>query len=148
MLISMPASWNSPRISRCSIPAGGPYTWLDSVDTSHESVQRFDAWLKSLPPFTRDIEEGEIEELFEAAGNGELRQSADADTPLKPISTDPDIYELRKRSLSEALRFYHGEPERYPSHLVKLHRHIKSDHPPQQDEIDHAVGRYRGTITG
>ncbi|MDP5226452.1 MULTISPECIES: hypothetical protein [Arthrobacter] len=102
-----------------------------------------DDWLASLPEFARSHEEGEIEELFEAAAHGELEDSGDETSPIKPIRTDPDVYELRRKALSKPLRFYHAEPEILPDGLLKLHRHIKSSGKDQQTQIDLAVDRYR-----
>lgn len=100
-----------------------------------------DAWIDSLPVFSRNHELGEIDDLFEAAALGELEDTGDARTPIKPIRADPDVYELRRKALSKQLRFYHAEPAEMPEGLVALHKHIK-DHGPQQDEIDFAVKRY------
>lgn len=80
---------------------------------------------------------------MEAAAAGELWDSGDETTRIKPIYSDPDVYELRRRALTKALRFYHAEPFELPTSLVSLHRHIKSDSPSQQREIDFAVKRYR-----
>lgn len=77
--------------------------------------------LGGLAPFTREIELDEIEELMEAAAYGELWGSADATTPIKPINEHPEIFELRRRALSKALRFYHAEPAAEPSELVAFH---------------------------
>lgn len=92
-------------------------------------------------PTIRAVLLGEIEELFEAASRGQLAESADHFVPLKPVASDPHIWELRHRN-PLAYRFYHGEPPRYPSLLVKLHRHIKDSRTTQQSEIDYAISRY------
>lgn len=128
--------------SRCCQPTGRPYRWHDFVDPSNDSVRELDEWLENLPPFAREHELGELEDLFEAAGRGELEDTGDEMTPIKPIRTDPDIYELRRTALSKKLRFYHGEPLKYPDLLVKLHRHIKVDKIRQDVEIAFAASRY------
>lgn len=128
--------------SRCSQPSGAPYSWLDYVDSVHPSVSKLDGFLGSLIPPVRAMEEGEIEDLFDAAAAGELEESADAYVPLKPIVSDPDMYELRLKAL-RTYRFYHGEPDAHPQVLLKLHRHIKDTDTDQQAEIDHAIERYR-----
>lgn len=92
-------------------------------------------------PTERAVVKGEIEELFDAAAHGLLEESADDYEPLKPIVTDPEIWELRFQEPAE-YRFYHGEPPRHPSVLVKLHRHIKDDADAQQAEILYAISRY------
>ncbi|WP_246078173.1 hypothetical protein [Rhodoglobus vestalii] len=99
-------------------------------------------WLATLVPFARIVEEAEIEELFAAAANGELWDSGDGTTPIKPIREDPEVYELRRTALSKKLRFYHGEPAELPTKLVFLHRHIKVDNESQQHEIEYAAKRY------
>ncbi|RRD52095.1 hypothetical protein EII12_06000 [Buchananella hordeovulneris] len=106
-------------------------------------MKELEDWLKSLVPFARNHELGEIDELFEAALNGELHDSEDTHTPIKPIRKDPEIYELRRTALTKMLRFYHGEPEEHPDIIVHLHKHIKQDTSSQQEEIEHAARRYR-----
>lgn len=98
--------------------------------------------MSELAPFARSIEQGEIDDLFEAASRGELWDTGDVRTPIKPIRLDPEIFELRRTALSKMLRFYHGEPIVLPNSLVGLHRHIKKDDPSQQIEIEHAAARY------
>ena len=88
------------------------------------------------------MEEGEIEELMDAAADGLLEEDSDDYIPLKPIHSDPDLYELRLKTL-RTYRFYHGEPLAHPDLLLALHRHIKDDRSVQQDEIDFAIERYR-----
>jgi hypothetical protein len=120
-----------------------PYAraWQYYIDQSHESVLALEAWLGSLPLFSRSHELGEIDDLFEAAALGELEDTGDARTPIKPIRSDPDVYELRRKALSKHLRFYHAEPSEIPDGLLALHKHMK-DSGLQQDEIDFAVTRY------
>lgn len=116
--------------------------WQWYLDESNESVVALDAWLQSLQPFSRAHEQGEIDDLLEAAALGELEDTGDARTPIKPIRTDPDVYELRRRALSKKLRFYHAEPVELPDGLLGLHKHMK-DGDEQQAEIDFAVDRYK-----
>jgi hypothetical protein len=71
-----------------------PRTWQDYIDDSHQSVAALDAWLQSLASFSRSHELGEIDDLLEAAALGELEDTGDARTPIKPIRTNPD--ELRR----------------------------------------------------
>lgn len=128
--------------SRCCFEREVPLTWKYYVDESHPSVVAFEQWLTSLAPFARNIELGEIEELMEAATFGELWESADAKTPIKPINQHPEIFEIRRRGLNKALRFYHAEPEGLPTELVAIHRHIKIGPREQQREIEYATKRY------
>ena len=128
--------------SRCCFEREVPLTWKYYVDEAHPSVVAFERWLAGLAPFARAIELGEIEELMEAAAHGELWDSADATTPIKPINEHPEIFELRRRGLSKALRIYHAEPEGFPSALVAIHRHIKTGAREQQREIEYAAQRY------
>lgn len=128
--------------SRCCDSSGAPWSWNVYVDDGHPSCVEFDNWLARLAPFARSHEQGEIDDLFEAASRGELWDSNDARTPIKPIRLDPEIYEIRRTALSKMLRFYHGEPRMLPNSLVSLHRHIKKDDPSQQIEIEYAAIRY------
>lgn len=104
---------------------------------------RLEHWLASLAPFARQIGLGEIEELMDAAAHGELWESADEATPIKPIREHLEIFEIRRRALSKALRFYHAEPASRPFHLISLHRHIKTGGGEQQGEIEFAAKRYQ-----
>lgn len=128
--------------SRCCIPVALPRTWQWYLDELNDSVIALDSWMQSLQPFSRYHELGEIDDLFEAAALGELEDTGDARTPIKPIRTDPDVYELRRKALSKQLRFYHAEPAELPDSLLALHKHLKSGGV-QQAEIDFAVGRYK-----
>jgi hypothetical protein len=104
-----------------------------------------------LAPFARAHQQGENDDLLEAAAGGELWDSGDETTLIKPIREDPEIFELRRQALSKKLRFYHGEPSELPRSLVALHRHIKTDNASQQAEIIYASGRYvqgRASIWG
>lgn len=101
-----------------------------------------DAFLASLIPPVRAVEEGEIEDLMDAAAAGLIEEDSDDYVPLKPIFSDPDLYELRLKTL-RTYRFYHGEPAAYPDLLLALHRHIKDRETKQQDEINHSITRYR-----
>jgi len=116
---------------------------VEYVDETHPSVVGLAAWLDSLAPFARAHEEGEIDELLEAAAQGELEESGDERTPIKPIRVNPELFELRRKALVMNLRFYHGEPQALPTSLVALHRHIKGrGGPTQQQEINQAALRY------
>lgn len=117
-------------------------TWQWYLDEANESVMALDAWIQSLQPFSRAHELGEIDDLLEAAALGELEDTGDARTPIKPIRTDPDVYELRRKALSKQLRFYHAEPAELPDGLLALHKHMKNGGL-QQAEIEFAVERYK-----
>lgn len=129
--------------SRCCDATRAPMTWVDFVDPVHPSVNDLDQWLHGLSPFARVHEEGEIEALMEAAAAGQLWDSGDATTHIKPIRENPEVFELRRSALSKKLRFYHGEPAELPRGLVALHRHIKTNDAAQQAEIEYAAGRYQ-----
>lgn len=101
-----------------------------------------ESWLNTLTPWARAHEEGEIVDLFDAAAHGEIWDTGDPTTSIKPIHMDPEIFELRHTSLSKKLRFYHGEPTESPRDLIALHRHIKTGADSQQDEITYAARRY------
>lgn len=128
--------------SRCCNPAQVAYVWRDYRDGERPAAQDLDAWLATLPPFARVHEEGENEELLEAAARGELWDSGDETTVIKPIREDPEVFELRRTALTKKLRFYHGEPCELPLMLVSLHRHIKTGNASQQAEIEFAADRY------
>ncbi|WP_260300803.1 hypothetical protein [Rathayibacter sp. PhB152] len=119
-------------------------TWLDHVDDAHPSMRDLEQWLSSLTPWSRAHELGRVDDLLEAAAAGDLYDTGDERTPIKPIRRDPEVFELRHTSLSKKLRFYHGEPPELPSSLVALHRHIKSTAADQEAQIEHAAERYEG----
>ena len=129
--------------SRCCIESGAPYEWVRVEDQSHPQYAEYEAWLASMTPMSRAIEEGETDELFEAAAAGLLEDSGDNFSPIKPVTHKPEIYELRRRSevssLRTYIRFYHSEPDALPKCLVALHRHIKSDEDGQTDALAHSI---------
>lgn len=129
--------------SRCCQPQTAPLQWHDHVDHAHTSVVGLREWLQALAPFARAHEQGEIDDLLDAAARGELQDTGDEKTPIKPIVTKPDVFELRRTALAKKLRLYHGEPPSDASALVALHRHIKVDSKSQKDEIKYAVARYK-----
>ena len=131
------------RLSRCSNKESAPYTWFDHTDENHPAVRKLEDWLQSLSFFAEQNERGRIDNLFDKASKGELWDSNDGATPLKPITSDPDLFELRHKAFTVMMRFYHAEPEHYPQLLIALHRHIKVDGASQQREIDFAIERYR-----
>lgn len=135
------SSQRTPSDSRCSQPAGAPYNWIDNVDVTHPSVVRFEEHMDMMLPSLRAIVRGEIRDLFKAAELGELEEATDDYEPLKPIVSDPEMWELRIEEPT-AYRFYHGEPAKYPKALVSLHKHLKDSALVQQDEIDFAISRY------
>lgn len=129
--------------SRCCHPVDVPYQWRDLVDPDHEAVAALEAWLQSLPRFTMLNEPGRIDELLEAAASGRIADAGDSvTTRIKPIRSDPELWELRHQALSKPLRFYHAEPVNHPDVLVKLHRHIKIGKNDQQSQIEHASRRF------
>lgn len=128
--------------SRCCRPVDPPWEWHDYVDPSDVAVLELEAWLDALTPWARDHELGKIDDLLDAAALGDLEDSGDERTPIVPVRTDPEIYELRHRALAKQLRFYHGEPSELPMALVALQRHIKSGREHQQQQIDRATQRY------
>ncbi|CAQ03226.1 hypothetical protein B5P19_15920 [Clavibacter sepedonicus] len=128
--------------SRCCQPSPAGYVWRDYRDNAHASVAELEAWLGTLAPFARAHEEGVLDDLMEAAARGELEDSGDEKTPIKPVVLDPEIFELRHTALSKALRFYHGEPASLSTILVRLHEHIKTTTEAQQTEIEFAADRF------
>lgn len=141
LMAMSPEPLRTPSDSRCSQPAGAPYRWVHHVDVEHPSVVRFEQHLSMMLPSLSAVVRGEIRDLFEAARLGELEEDTEDFEPLKPIVSDPEVWELRIEEPT-AYRFYHGEPARYPNVLVSLHRHVKDDAAGQQEEIDFAISRY------
>lgn len=131
--------------SRCCDPRENPLQWLSYVDESHAEVQKLAAFWAGLEPWAAEHELGAIAALLDLAANGKLIYSTQPSTPIKPIRTDPDLYELRHTALAKKLRFYHAEPPKHPDLLVRLHEHIKIDDDHQQKQIDYAASRYRRT---
>lgn len=128
--------------SRCCQPEPGPYVWRDYKEPSRQAAVDLVTWMESLPVFARIHEEGENEDLLDAAARGELWDSGDETTKIKPIIENPEIFELRRTSLSKKLRFYHGEPAELPLMLVSVHQHIKTTSASQQAEIEYAAECY------
>lgn len=129
--------------SRCCRPNNPPLEWVEFSDPEHEGMVELAAWLNSLHPWARDNEIGRVEALMERAARGQLFESGNrALETIKPIRTNPDIWELRHKALSKALRFYHGEPAAHPMALIALHRHIKVSDEQQQQHVEFASNRY------
>ncbi|MGS0561367.1 hypothetical protein [Microbacterium aurugineum] len=129
--------------SRCCTESGAPYVWIHAEDRGHPQMMEFEAWLSNLTDFSRAHEEGEIDELFEAASEGKLEDSGDNHTKIKPITHKPEIFELRLKSGAKRpytyLRFYHSEPAVRPKNLIALHRHIKSSDDAQTEGLVQAI---------
>lgn len=116
--------------------------WHDFTDLSQPGVQSLQEWLDGLPPWSREVELGRLDDVLEAAARGALEDSGDDRTPIKPILKDPELYEIRHRALAKQLRFYHGEPVEFPTTLVSVHRHIKDSARQQELQIRAAADRY------
>lgn len=129
--------------SRCCKPEDAPYKWQWFYQPEHPSITALQLWFESLGTFTALHEQSRIEKLFDLAAQGRLYDPGNHLTPIRPIHSDPEIFELRHTALNKALRFYHGEPVAYPKYLIALHKHIKIDARIQQKEIDFAVRLYR-----
>lgn len=129
--------------SRCCIEGGAPYAWFHAEDRAHQQMIEFEAWLAGMTAFNRVHEEGEIEELFDAASEGRLEDTGDNYSPIKPVTHKPEIFELRRKSGAEHprtyLRFYHSEPAVRPKDLIALHRHIKTSDDSQTDGLTQAI---------
>lgn len=128
--------------SRCCQPVDPANEWLDYTDDAHEAAVELDGWFGSLTQWAREHELGRLDALLDAAAAGMLEDTGDERTPIAPVRVDPEIYELRHQALAKKLRFYHGEPTELPDALVALHRHIKTDRPHQQEQIEYAADRY------
>lgn len=129
--------------SRVCKPWDAPYYWHRYIDDSHHGPAGLEDWLAGLSEFNRNHIEGQLEELFDAAANGELEDSGDARTPIKPIHAKPEVFELRITQLDKKLRFYHGEPDFMPAALVAIHEHIKTSDADQSKQIGFAAQRYQ-----
>lgn len=116
--------------------------WHDYTDSGHPAVQSLEKWVNSLSPWARDHELGRLDDVLEAASKGQLEDSGDERTPIKPINKDPELYEIRHQALSKKLRLYHGEPHELPTTLVSVHRHIKENGSQQETQIRDAAARY------
>lgn len=120
--------------------------WVDHVDGERECVRELDEWVEAQSPIVRAQTKASIKFLMKRAAAGELWEATDKSVVIKPILYDPDIYELRYKAMTTAMRFYHGEPDGNPLELWKLNRHIKTSGAQQQREIEHAADRYRGVL--
>jgi hypothetical protein len=106
------------------LPQATDLLWRDYLDEHHDSTTELTDWIESLPPFAQSSVLGQIDALFELAASGQIQIGDEG--KLRPIRRDPDLYELKWKLLSKAVRQYHAEPPQYPDDLVKLHIHIKS----------------------
>lgn len=137
--------------SRCCKPEGAPYRWAGGLDDGDASVLQFAEWLAGLPEHVQRDAVSRIEALRELARQGSVVLGHDEKDQLKAVESDPDMYELRWTLYTKRVRQYHAEPDRYPSHLIALHLHIKGDTVNrswtpvrgQQEEIVFAKSRYR-----
>lgn len=116
--------------------------WDTVLDRTHHQIVEYEAWLSALVPSVRAQQEGEVEELLDAAACGLLEESADEKTPIKPVMSEPEVFELRRTALIKKLRFYHGEPEHDTEMLVELHRQIKTGRASQNEAIKFAGDQY------
>lgn len=132
--------------SRCCTPVNPAWVWINIEEPEHEQLVTFAEWLAAMTDTARAIEEGEIEELLDAASAGLLEDSGDSFTPIKPVTHVPEIFELRRRSGATKprvyLRFYHCEPAALPNNLIALHRHIKDSDDSQTVGLAQAIQRY------
>ena len=135
-------------MSRCSVKRSLPMDWVDWEDLTSPGQVKLSAWLETLAPFNVAFVVGQIDALRELAAEGRITHG---DTgKLNPIRDEPEIYELKWKLLSVAVRQYHGEPTTFPTDLVRLHMHIKEFVPGdrkatsalQDIEIEFAVKRY------
>jgi hypothetical protein len=129
--------------SRVCKPWDAPYAWQMYLDPEHSGAQGLAEWLEGLSEFNQNHIEGQIDDLFDAAEQGELEDTGDEKTPIKPVHPNPEIFELRLKQLNKKLRFYHGEPDFMPSALVSIHEHIKTTNKAQSLEIGFAAKRYQ-----
>ncbi len=113
-----------PRRSRCTVPQTTDLFWREYVDEHHDSTIELTDWIESLQPFAQSSVLGQIDALLDLAASGQIH--AGDESKLRPIRRDPDLYELKWKLLSKAVRQHHAEPPHYPDDLVKLHVHIKS----------------------
>jgi hypothetical protein len=88
--------------SRCCSEPLEPFVWHEYTDASHDSLIAFAEWLATLAPFARSGVTGEIEALLDEAAAGRLEDTGDEKTPIKPAYPDPEVYELRLKSLSKS----------------------------------------------
>ncbi|CAN5239870.1 hypothetical protein BH11ACT3_BH11ACT3_05830 [soil metagenome] len=98
-------------------------------------------------PLEQAMRRGEFAAVMQSAAMGNLFLNGKS---LRPITRDPDIYELRWKFGSRLYRMYHAEPSRFPEDLIALRFHEKLTagltdaevHAAQQDEISLAIVRY------
>lgn len=113
------------RRSRCTLPRSVPLDWIDFRDDENEQTNLALSAILALPEAQQELVIGEIVALRERAALGLIPYGDENDPDLKPIRTDPDVYELRWRFGSVLLRQYHAEPPELPNALVDLHFHRK-----------------------
>jgi hypothetical protein len=113
------------RISRCTQPQDPHLTWRNYEDEEGTDVVALETATAlrahPLPRAELIARYAEITQLRDAASRGELIPDED----VKPISLDPELWELRWRFGREIYRQYHAEPVNMPGWLVALRFHRK-----------------------
>ena len=107
------------------MPRQEPLDWMDFRDDENEQTKLALTAILALPEAQQELVIGEILALRERAEMGLIPFGDEDDPDLKPIRSDPDVYELRWRFGSLLLRQYHAEPPELSNALVDLHFHRK-----------------------
>jgi hypothetical protein len=120
------------RISRCTQPQNPPLTWRNYQDDDENDViaEEIARVLRAhpLPQAELKFRYAAITQLRSAASRGELMSGED----IKPISLDPELWELRWQFGPDLYRQYHAEPANMPGWLVALRFHRKTVNPSDQ----------------
>ncbi len=138
------------RSSRTTDPTSAPYAWEDHVERDGERVAEndLDACLQEGCRTQADYDMcvAEVEVRKRRAAAGKLHPPDE----LKPVRTEPLLWEVRWDFDGRLLRLYHAEPRKAPKTLLALLYHWKRDQgtpteidDAQEAEMVRAGDRYR-----
>ncbi|MFJ6078348.1 hypothetical protein ACIQC0_08575 [Pseudarthrobacter sp. NPDC092419] len=91
---------------------------LDELETIATDAE---GWTGPLPQKEIEVRLGELDAVIERARFGELVEGEE----LKPVSADPELWEIRARMNGKQVRIYHAEPQIYVNLMVGLRAHFK-----------------------
>ena len=119
--------------SRCTQPREQPLTWIYYKGNDGDLIEEIRNVVDDLAlPTDRELVLGLVSEKNELAASGDLADSDD----IKPVSFDPEVWELRYEFNGLLYRLYFAEPYTHPHHLVALKFHVKTVDEAEQEIKD------------
>ena len=80
-----------------------------------------EGWNVPVPEAEIQARIGELDAVIERAIHGELVERQE----LKPVQTDPELWEIRTYINNKKVRIYHAEPQDFRNLMVGLRAHFK-----------------------